>query len=140
MLSGRKAIAACAATATALAVAVPGASGVAANNHKHGNHHHHHGHNAKPKKVSVKDDFFTPSDVSVKKGGKVQWVWASDNFDTHNVVLKKHPKGVKARDYRSGDASVQYKYTAKLNVPGTYTFICTYHPDVMQTTVKVKKH
>jgi plastocyanin len=76
----------------------------------------------------------------VKKGGKVQWIWASTNFDTHNVVLtKEHPKGVKASDYRSGDAAVQYKYTAKFNVPGKYEFICTYHKTVMQTTVTVKK-
>jgi len=126
VLSRRKALVSCAVAATALVVAAPGASSDQSS--------------AKPKKVTVSDDVFTPSDVSIKEGGKVQWVWAPDNFDTHNVVLtSKHPKGVKASKYRSGDASVQYKYTAKFDVPGTYEFVCTYHKTVMQTTVTVKK-
>jgi plastocyanin len=128
-LSKPRALVGCAAVAaTALAVAVPGASGVQS---------------AKPKtaKVTVADDTFTPATVSVKAGGKVQWAWAPTNIDTHNVVLTStHPDGVKTRDYRSGDAAVQYKYTAKFDVPGTYKFICTYHKTVMQTTVTVKKH
>jgi plastocyanin len=126
-LSKRRALVGCAAVAaTALAVAVPGASGGQSA--------------AKPKKVTVADDTFTPATLSVKKGGKVQWVWAPTNIDTHNVVLTStHPNGVRARDYRSGDAAVQYKYTAKFNVPGKYEFICTYHKTVMQTTVTVKK-
>ena len=132
MLSKPTALVGCAAVAaTALAVAVPGASGVAKPPPPPP---------PKPKKVTVSDDLFTPSVLSVKKGGKVQWVWAPDNFDTHNVVLTKdHPKGVKASDYRSGDAAVQYKYTATFKVPGEYQFICTYHKTVMQTTVTVKK-
>jgi plastocyanin len=127
MLIRRKALIGCAAvTATALAVAVPGASGGTQS--------------AKSKKVTVGDDFFAPASVNVKEGGKVQWVWANDNFDTHNVTLtSKHPKGVKASDYRSGDAAVQYKYTAKFKVPGKYQFVCTYHKTVMKTTVTVKK-
>jgi plastocyanin len=54
-------------------------------------------------------------------------------------LTSKHPKGVKASDYRSGDAAVQYKYTAKFKVPGKYQFVCTYHKTVMKTTVTVKK-
>lgn len=126
MLSRRKALVSCAVAATALAVAVPGA-----NSHPSA---------AKAKKVQVADDFFSPTSLNVKKGDKVQWVWANDNFDTHNVTLtSKHPKGVKASDYRSGDAAVQYTYTTKFNVPGKYEFICTYHKTVMKTTVTVKK-
>jgi plastocyanin len=126
VLSKRKALVGCAAVAaTALAVVVPGASGTQF---------------AKAKTVTVADDTFTPATVSVKSGGKVQWVWAPENLDTHNVVLtKEHPDGVKTRDYRSGDAAIRYKYTAKFEVPGKYEFICTYHKTVMRTTVTVKK-
>jgi plastocyanin len=114
-------------TATALAVAVPAASG---------------GESAKAKttKVTVADDYFAPTAAKIKAGDKVQWVWGSQNVDTHNVVLTStHPDGVKASDYRSGDAAVQYKYTAKFTEPGKYGFICTYHKTVMKTTVTVKK-
>ena len=126
-LSKRTALAGCAAAAITLVVAAPAASG---------------GQAAKPKttKITVADDFFSPSEAKVKAGDKVQWLWASDNSDTHNVALTStHPKGVKASDYRSGDAAVQYKYTAKFTVPGKYGFICTYHKTVMKTTLTVKK-
>jgi plastocyanin len=115
-------------TATALAVAAPAASGGSVEKRK-------------TAKVTVADDYFAPTDVKIKAGDKVRWVWASQNVDTHNVVLTStHPNGVKTRDYRSGDAAVQYKYTAKFDVPGKYAFICTYHKTVMKTNVTVKKH
>jgi plastocyanin len=108
------------------AVAVPGASGDEASN--------------KTPKINVGDDYFAPTEAKIVKGGKVQWVWLPANTETHNVVLTStHPDGVKSSDYRSGDAAVQYKYTAKFQVPGKYKFICTYHRTVMKTTVTVKK-
>jgi plastocyanin len=127
MLNKRTVLAGCAVAATTLVVAAPGASG---------------GQAEKPKtaKVTVADDYFAPTAANVKAGAKVQFLWSADNTDTHNVVLTStHPKGVKASDYRSGDAAVQYKYTAKFTVPGKYGFICTYHKTVMKTTVTVKK-
>jgi plastocyanin len=128
-LSKRKALAGCCAvTATALAVAVPGASGTTDNVQ------------SKTPKITVADDYYAPATATVKAGGKVQFIWSDANTDTHNVVLTKdHPKGVKASDYRSGDAAVQYKFTPKFEVPGKYAFICTYHKTVMKTTVTVKK-
>lgn len=112
---------------TALAVAVPGASGGAA---------------SKPKtpKITVADDYFAPTEVSVKVGGKVQWIWDDMNLDTHDVVLTKdHPKGVKARDFRSSSGAIGIKFAPKFEVPGKYAFICTYHKTVMKSTVTVKK-
>lgn len=126
-LSKRRALAGCAVAATALAVAVPGASGGAA---------------GKPKtpKIKVADDYFAPTEVTVKKGGKVQWVWEDDNLNTHDVVLtKQRPKGVKARDFRSSSGAIGIKFTPKFEVPGKYGFICTYHRTVMKSTVTVKK-
>jgi plastocyanin len=128
-LSKRTAMAGCCAlTATALAVAVPGASGTTDTT------------TAKTPKITVADDYYAPAKATVKVGGKVQFIWSDTNSDTHNVVLTKdHPKGVKASDYRSGDAAVQYKYTPKFTLPGKYAFVCTYHKTVMKTTVTVKK-
>jgi plastocyanin len=50
---------------------------------------------AKNKTVKVRDDFFSPTKVKVKKNAKVKFNWGSSNINTHNVTLKKGPKGVK---------------------------------------------
>jgi plastocyanin len=108
------------------AIAAPASSGADATN--------------KTPVVTVADDFFAPTDVKVPKGSKVKWVWDSYNTDTHNVVLgSKHPKDVKANDFRSPSGAVGLTYAPKLKVPGTYEFICTYHKSVMRMDVKVTK-
>jgi plastocyanin len=93
----------------------------------------------KPEKVKVKDDFYTPTSVKVKKDGKVTWSWGSGTFDQHNVTLKKGPNGVKKSKFRSQTtAAAGFKFTKKFKKPGKYNFYCTIHPDVMTMTVKVK--
>src|SRR6266536_4256134 len=65
----------------------------------------------KPKVVRVKDDFYTPTKVKIKKGHKVKWQWG-DDFDTHNVTLKTAPKGVKKSHFRSQTSSApSYHFT-----------------------------
>ena len=113
--------------ATASAVAVPLTS--AASNEQ-----------GKTANITVGDDYFAPSDVTVKKGDKVKWVWSDENTDTHNVVLtSKHPKGVKASDYRSSSGAIGLTFKRKFEKPGTYGFVCTYHKSVMKVDLKVKK-
>ncbi len=123
-----RALIACALAAAAIsAVAVPVTSGAD-------------GTSSKTPVVTVADDYFAPTNVKTQKGGKVKWVWDDFNTDTHNVVLgNKHPKDVKANDFRSSSGAVGLTYAPKFKVPGTYEFICTYHKSVMRMTVKVKK-
>ena len=47
------------------------------------------------KTVSVGDDFYTPTKLTIKKKNAVNLVWNKSNFDSHNVTLIKGPKGVK---------------------------------------------
>ena len=95
---------------------------------------------AKTYKVTVGDDFFAPTDLKVKKGNSVKWVWLDTNTDTHNVVLtSKHPKGVKKGDFRSSSGSVQITFKKKFKVPGTYGFVCTFHKSEMKIELKVKR-
>ena len=70
----------------ALAVGVLAATGVASPLGK----------GEQPEKVKVADDFFKPTNVKIKKNKKVKWKWGQD-FNTHNVTLKKGPKGVKKK-------------------------------------------
>lgn len=95
---------------------------------------------SKTSTITVADDFFAPTDVTIKKGSKVKWVWADDNTDTHNVVLtSKHPKGVKASDYRSSSGAIGLTFKRKFDKTGKYGFVCTYHKSVMKVNLTVKK-
>jgi plastocyanin len=91
----------------------------------------------KPLKVQVADDFFLPAKKTVKPGTKVVWKWLDYNGNTHDVKLKKGPKGVKK--FQSEILSADVSYKKKLTVPGKYSIICSLHPDTMKLTITVKK-
>jgi plastocyanin len=93
----------------------------------------------KPKVVKVKDNFYTPDDVGVRKLGKVRWTWAASNFNVHNVTLLKGPRGVDKNRFRSQTAKSDYTFTKRFKKVGKYQFYCTIHPDVMQMIVRVHR-
>ena len=89
--------------------------------------------------MKVKDDFYKPDNVKIKKNGKVTWKWGQV-FNNHNVTLKKGPKGVKKSKFRSQTTGAEgFKFTKKFKKPGKYNFYCTIHPDVMTMKVTVKR-
>jgi plastocyanin len=92
-------------------------------------------------KVTVNDFYFSPTAVSIKKGGAVKWVWSSYNTYPHDVHLKQGPKGLKnkGRFSTTTTAVTDASFQRTLEVPGTYKFICTVHPSEMRMTVTVKK-
>ena len=95
---------------------------------------------AKTAKVTIGDDFYAPSSVTIKKGDKVKWKGEPSTLNTHNVVVtKKRPKGVKKGDFRSATGSAGLKFTAKFKKPGKYGFICTFHRTTMKMDVTVKR-
>ena len=95
----------------------------------------------KPARVTVNDFYFGPTEVTIKKGGLVKWVWSSTNSYPHDVHLKKGPKGLKNRGTYSspGTATTEAHFQKKFPTAGTYKFICTIHPTEMHLTVVVKK-
>lgn len=103
--------------------------------------------------VKVADDFYSPTTLNIKLNDQVKWAWDPSNTNTHNVVLKKGPKGVKlgcktsgkdafspliSKCNKSGSGAIGIKFKKKFDKPGTYDFLCTIHPDLMKLTVKVK--
>jgi len=90
-------------------------------------------------KVKVRDDYYSPLTQKIKKGDSVKWSWGNTNINSHDVTLKKGPKGVKRSDYRSISGAIGITFKKKFIVPGTYNFYCTIHPDVMTMDVVVKK-
>lgn len=93
----------------------------------------------KPEKVKVEDNFYTPTRVKVKKGGKVRWKWG-DDFNNHDVTLLKGPKGVNKSKFRSQPSSdAGFTFTKKFKKAGKYNFYCTFHSDIMRMKVVVKR-
>jgi plastocyanin len=98
--------------------------------------------------VTVADDYFActkctgtvPLNLNIKRNDQVKWIWSDTNTQTHNVKLTdKHPDGIKPKDFTSGNYAVGATFKKKFTKPGKYSFICTYHKNVMAMTVNVKK-
>lgn len=104
--------------------------------------------------VTVNDDDYSPTDLTIKRNTKVNFKWNAANTNPHNVVLQKGPKGVKkgcptkgqdayspliSKCNRSSTGAIGIKFKKKFDVKGDYHFICTIHPTIMQLDVKVKK-
>jgi plastocyanin len=90
------------------------------------------------KNVQVRDDYYTPTKVTVKKGQQVNWIWSKANFDTHTVTLIKGPKGVNKHKFSSFQASAGVHWARTFAKAGTYHFQCQIHPLTMNMTVTVK--
>jgi len=82
----------------------------------------------KPKQVAVKDDFFTPRPITIKKGTKVVWTWKGKR--KHNVSAASGAWGSGSK--KKGT----YSHTFKKK--GTYTVFCTIHAPNMQMKIHVK--
>jgi plastocyanin len=85
----------------------------------------------KPVNVTVGDDYFAPEKKTVKPGTKIVWKWLAVNSNTHDVKLKKGPRGVKK--FQSDPAAADFIFKKTLKVKGKYSIICTFHEDMVQT-------
>jgi plastocyanin len=83
-----------------------------------------------PPKVSLGDNFFKPTRLTVTAGTTVTFTWTGSA--THNVKVTSGPEKFKSPNQSSGT------YTRQLTKPGTYKIVCTFHPG-MEMTLKVKK-
>jgi len=91
----------------------------------------------KTRKVSVNDNYYGPSKLTVHVGDTVDWTWSEDATDEHDVDVKSAPKGVKK--FQSDPLSAGESFKRKLTKPGTYKIICTFHEEEMKMTITVKK-
>jgi plastocyanin len=88
--------------------------------------------------VKVRDYYLSPTKLKVPPRSTITWKWPSleNEGDSHNVSLRKKPKGVKR--WESEIASSDYSFKRKLRKKGKYVVICTLHPDDMRMTIRVK--
>jgi plastocyanin len=85
--------------------------------------------------IAVRDYYYAPGTLRVKRGTTLVWRWPADGGDSHDVELVKAPKGV--RDFASDIATAAYAYRRTLTRPGTYVFDCSLHPEMaMRVTVR----
>ena len=83
---------------------------------------------ASTKTITLKDNYFSKSSITIHKGDRVNWRW-SNTANRHNVFSRGH---FKSRSGRSGN------FTARFTKRGTYSIICTLHPAQMTMKVIVK--
>lgn len=91
----------------------------------------------KTRKVSVNDNYYGPSKLTVHVGDTVDWHWSDEITDVHDVALKSAPKGVKK--FASDPLAAGDDFKRKLTKAGTYKIICTFHEEEMKMTITVKK-
>ncbi len=70
---------------------------------------------------------FSPKEVHLSAGGTVRWVNHSGNI--HNVTFDDRSLGASPIMYK-GDS-----YEKKLDRPGRYHYVCTFHPGMEGTVV-----
>ena len=81
------------------------------------------------KTVSVKNNAFSPTSVSIGKGGKVSWKWTQGGVP-HNVTPASGAAG-SATSSKKG-----FTYSKTFSKAGTFKYVCTIHSS-MKVTVKV---
>jgi plastocyanin len=85
------------------------------------------------KTVGVHDNYYEPAKLTVPKGSTIVWRWPEDTGDSHDVTLKKGPRGVKR--FQSDVAAAAYSYRRRLTIPGTYRILCSLHEEMTMTIV-----
>ncbi len=79
--------------------------------------------------VVAKDLSFKPARISVKLGAEVTWAF-EDKGTSHNVTAQDG-------SFRSGDLA-KATFTHRFAKPGSFSYICTIHPDKMKGDVDVR--
>jgi plastocyanin len=85
---------------------------------------------AQPADVNVVNDSFTPNAATVVQGETVTWHFQENG---HNVDVTDGPEKF-ASPKTSNGGTFQHTF----NKPGTYSYICDYHPSKMKGTITVQ--
>jgi plastocyanin len=91
----------------------------------------------KTRTVSVNDNYYGPSTLTVHVGDTIRWHWSDDETDVHDVKLASAPRG--AKKFQSDPLAAGESFKRKLTMPGKYKIICTFHEDEMAMTITVKR-
>lgn len=79
--------------------------------------------------VTVGDNFFSPSSLTIEVGDTVEWRNASGGM-SHNVTANN-------RSFESVTAT-SFTFSQTFNTAGTFNYLCTIHPDTMNGVITVQ--
>lgn len=90
----------------------------------------------KTRTVTVNDNWYGPSKLTIHAGDKVRWRWSADTTDVHDVAVRKAPRG--AARFHSDPLAAGDTFTRRLTKVGSYRIVCTFH-EGMTMTITVRK-
>jgi plastocyanin len=70
----------------------------------------------------VDDNFFSPKNAQVGRGGRVTWRWRG--AVDHNVTFTKVPSGASKR---GSGTKASGRFSRSFTKKGTYRYVCTIH-------------
>ncbi|MFL6600387.1 MAG: cupredoxin family copper-binding protein [Steroidobacteraceae bacterium] len=79
---------------------------------------------ADPAHIVVKNFMFEPMSLTVKAGSTV--IWTNMDEEPHTVV---------SGQFRSGALDTKDNFSFKFDKPGTYSFVCSIHPQMVGTII-----
>lgn len=82
--------------------------------------------------VAVKDDFFAPKTLTIKRGQSVRFVWRGKSL--HNIIASKSGRRVWSIGTRTKGTATKRFATA-----GRYSLLCSIHAPRMKMTVIVRR-
>lgn len=77
-----------------------------------------------PQEVRIADFKFVPATLEVPVGTRI--TWTNEDDAPHNAI----GPGLKTKDLRKGQSD-----TVTLTKPGTYSYVCTFHPFMKGTVI-----
>ncbi|GGC57462.1 cupredoxin domain-containing protein [Hoyosella rhizosphaerae] len=75
--------------------------------------------------IDIAEFRFTPGDITVPRGSTITWVQQDNSLHTVDF-----DDGVESGDMTQGDT-----YARTFTEPGTYTYVCFYHPRMVATVI-----
>jgi plastocyanin len=81
---------------------------------------------AEPTRIEVKNFMFQPTSLTVKVGSTVTWT---------NMDEEPHTVASSSGLFRSSGLDTKDSFSFKFDKAGTYTFVCSIHPQMVGTIV-----
>lgn len=94
---------------------------------------------AQATKVKIEDFDFSPATITVKSGSTV--TWTNQDSAIHNVQMTglNLPQAAQKIEFPNPPETIDLKQGKSASItftkPGTYTYICTYHPHMQGVVI-----
>ncbi|MDR7522880.1 MAG: cupredoxin domain-containing protein [Armatimonadota bacterium] len=83
-------------------------------------------------KIVGKDNLYEPATITIKAGREYEFEFDNEGTTVHNLIIQA--KDQVGQDFASDiavNAGQESKFKVKIDKPGTYKMVCTYHPEMV---------